>query len=363
MDKHNEQFTPETVDEQVDGLLQSKLPIPLEDAQIVQSLHRLYSEDAVTLDHVWQRLGLGKHTSFTDALQRAEQGRMTGQIRSIPYERNHRMFAEHQRQIGHSFMVIAAVIIATLLIGSMLWLSHIVNPSTQVGASSAQSTLSQVSRQTDQQQTVQTPSGVYVGGDDGIARIDTQTGKQLWKYSYPKLMLPELLHTGKLIARGNTIYANLQSFEQSVKSAVQAVNAQTGKLIWSYPLPNSSLSDLTISNNTLYAGAQNTIYVLDATNGTQQATHKMNGGAVETLSASNGTLYIGASNGLHALNLSNGKQLWYNAISGNQVDITTPHIVNDVLYTAINNGKPTATVAAFKTSTGGKIWQSDNIQS
>src|SRR5690349_12072937 len=122
MDKHNEQFTPETVDEQVDDLLESKLP----DEQIVQRLHHLYSEDALTLDHVWQRLGLGKHTSFADALQQAEipQRRMTGRVRNIPYKRNRRMFAEHQdnslkRQIGRSLVAIAAVIIATLVIGSM----------------------------------------------------------------------------------------------------------------------------------------------------------------------------------------------------------------------------------------------------
>jgi outer membrane protein assembly factor BamB len=365
MDKHNEQFTPEAVDELIDDLLESKLPTP-PDEQIVQSLHRLYSEDAVTLDHVWQRLGLGKHTSFTDALQQAEisEERMRGQVRNIPYERNRRMFAEHQHQIGRSFMVIAALIIATLLIGSMLWLSHIVNPSSQVGASPAQTTLSQGSRQTDQQQTVQAPSGVYVGGNDGIARIDTQTGKLLWKYNYPKSMS----NTGKLIAIGNTIYASIQSFSQGTQPAVLAIDIQTGKPLWSHLFANESLNDLTASNNILYVGTQNSIYALDAINGTQRAIYKMNGGEVQTLSASNGTLFIGASNGLHAFSLSNGKQIWYTAANGNQVYITTPHIVNNVLYTTINNvselgGKSTATVAAFKTSTGEKLWQSDTIQS
>jgi outer membrane protein assembly factor BamB len=245
----------------------------------------------------------------------------------------------------------------------MLWVSHIINPSSQVRASPAQATLSQGQQQTDQQQTVQTPSGLYIGENDGIARIDIQTGKQIWKYSYSGNMF-----SGRLIAIGNTVYAGMQSFGKSTKAAVLAIDVQTGKPRWSHTFTNELMSDLTASNNTLYAGTPNAIYALNAINGKQQAIYKMNGGDAETLSASNGILYIGAANGLHALNLSNGKQIWYTVASGNQVNITTPHIVNDVVYTTINNvselaGQSTATVAAFKASTGKKLWQSDNIQS
>ncbi|HZR41361.1 MAG TPA: PQQ-binding-like beta-propeller repeat protein [Ktedonobacteraceae bacterium] len=398
MDKHNEQFTPETVDEQIDDLLQSQLPTS-PDAHIVQNLHRLYSEDAVTLGRVWQRLGLGEHTSFTQAIHQAEtsQGRMTGQSRILPYERKRRMFVEHngnspKLQIWRSIAVIAAVLIAAILVGSTLWVFNIVTNSSQGGASAGQSERSQ-GQQQNHQPVVQTPSGVYVGGSDGIARIDTQTGKQIWKYSYPNTNFPGMLFTRKIVPIGNTIYVSMQSFTQSVKPTLLAIDAQTGKLLWSHEFAHATLVDLAAADGILYAGtnpvSQNiipptkkgkstgqlpapstttsTIYAFNAIDGKQHDSYTVSGG-IKTLSAANGTLYVGASNGLQALSLSDGKQIWYTAISGQQVDITTPHIVNDVMYTTISNvselaGQSTAIVAAFKTSTGEKLWQSDPIQS
>lgn len=396
MDKHNEQFTPETVDEQIDDLLQSQLPTS-PDAHIVQNLHRLYSEDAVTLDRVWQRLGLDEHTSFTQAIHQAEtsQGRMTGQSRILPYERKRRMFVEHngnspKLQIWRSIAVIAAVLIAVILVGSTLWVFNIVTNSSQGGASAGQSGHSQ-GQQQNHQPVVQTPSGIYLGGSDGIARIDTQTGKQIWKYSYPNTKFPGVLYTRKIVPLGNAVYVT--GYSQNIKPALLAIDAQNGKLLWSHEFATAHLANLAATDGVVYAAtdpaSQNIIpptkkgkstgqlpapstttsiiYAFNAADGSQHASYTI-GGEAQTLSAANGTIYVGSSNGLYALSLSDGKQLWYTAISGQQVSITTPRIVNNVLYTAISNvselaGQSTAIVAAFKTSTGEKLWQSDSISS
>src|SRR5689334_12778746 len=122
MEKYNEQFIPEMVDEQVDELLQSQSSTS-SDAHIVHDLSRLYTEKVDSLDHGWHRLGLDAHTqmSFFDAVQQMHpsQGQMTDQTRMIADERNHRMFLDPhnkvtQRQFGRRFAVLAAVLVAAL---------------------------------------------------------------------------------------------------------------------------------------------------------------------------------------------------------------------------------------------------------
>jgi hypothetical protein len=164
MEKHNEQFIPEMVDEQIDELLQSQSSTS-SDAQMVHGLSRLYTEKANSLDHGWHRLGLDAHThmSFFDAVQqmRPSQEQMTGETRMIVDERNHRLLLEPhnkitQRQFGRSFAVLAAVLVAALLVGSVLLIVNRVTHSDQGVASSH--TFNQ-----PQGSLSQTPSGFMAG--------------------------------------------------------------------------------------------------------------------------------------------------------------------------------------------------------
>ncbi len=55
MDKSNEQFTPEQVDEQIARLLRSQ-PTTLPAASFIQEVHRHYQEERQTLEGAWERL-------------------------------------------------------------------------------------------------------------------------------------------------------------------------------------------------------------------------------------------------------------------------------------------------------------------
>src|SRR5216683_1194243 len=55
MDKSNEQFTPEQVDEQIARLLRSR-PTTLPAASFIQEVHRHYQEERQTLEGAWERL-------------------------------------------------------------------------------------------------------------------------------------------------------------------------------------------------------------------------------------------------------------------------------------------------------------------
>jgi hypothetical protein len=162
MDKHNEQFTPRTVDEQVDELLQSQLATS-PDVQMAHDLSQLYTENPGSLESVWHRLGLDEHMSFSDAVRQmnTSQERMTSQIGMTRDERNHGMLSgSHntlpQRSFGRRFAVLAAVLVAALLVGSVLLVLNRVTHSYQSVASS--NTINQ-----PQGSLSQTPSGLMAG--------------------------------------------------------------------------------------------------------------------------------------------------------------------------------------------------------
>jgi hypothetical protein len=88
MEKHDEQFTPKTVDEQVDELLQSQLATSL-DLQMAHGLSQLYKENPGSLELVWQRLGLDAYMPFSDAVQQmnTSQEQMISQTEMARKER------------------------------------------------------------------------------------------------------------------------------------------------------------------------------------------------------------------------------------------------------------------------------------
>lgn len=402
MNHDEEHFAPERVDEQVDGLLRAPLSAdtPI-DVQIVQGLHALYTEDADILENVWERLGLDEHGSFADALQRAEnpQQRMVGQASMLPYERNRRMRVDHHERTsrgssGRGLAILVAVLIAAILVGSALLVFNNVTRSSQGPA--APGTTNQPQGQ-QMQQEVKTPSGVYLGSGDGLVLLDNQTGKQIWKYSYPTASFPGLLMTTQVILIGDTAYVGMQSQTTHVKPAVLAIDAQTGKLRWSHEFTNENVRALTEADGILYAAASlnppdsnqtisqnmqksgksqqlpapsmssSTIYAFNATDGNTNKKYPITG-EPETLSIANGVLYVGTTNALTAINTGDGKQLWSNSINAQSGSITTPQVVNGVVYTALNNvselaGQTTCLIAAFKVSTGEKLWQTDPIHS
>jgi outer membrane protein assembly factor BamB len=360
MDKHNEQFTRETVDEQVDELLQSQLATS-PDTQMVQDLSQLYKENPGSLEQVWHRLGLDAHMSFSDAVEQMDTSReqMISQVRMTRDKRKQSMLSSShnslpQRSPGPRFTVLVAVLVVALLVGSMLLVLNNITHSDRGFASPGTIT-----------QTQGSPSSIYIGGVSYVARLDKQTGKQLWKYSYSATGP----YAEKIIVFDTIVYVGMVDLRNTMAestSAVLAIDAQTGHLRWSHTFKSAVLKDLVTAGNRVYVGNDglpaSTIYALDTRSGAQYATYQISGN-VQTLSVTNSALYVGSTNGLSALSLSNGKQLWYKA-SMQPVPLVEAYIVNKVLYIAIqDDGKVTSYhVAAFNTSTGEKLWQGD-IQS
>jgi len=228
-----------------------------------------------------------------------------------------------------------------------------------------------------------TPSGVYVAAGDSIYRLDVRTGKIIWKYNLPGSTQPNFqatLSLSSVIPTGNTIYAAANTSSVSAKPSVLALDAANGKVRWSYQFTNADLVTLFVSDSVVYAGtnpstqkvtenSNGSVYALNAADGMLRTKYHI-AGAVSQLTAAKNRLYIAASDGLDAINLTDGKPLWHKGIKSDSPQrsliITTPHVVDGLLYTAIVNdneaGPTDSYVAAFDITNGKTVWQSPRAQ-
>jgi outer membrane protein assembly factor BamB len=133
---------------------------------------------------------------------------------------------------------------------------------------------------------------------------------------------------------------------------VDALNATTGKLLWS----NNTLGAITspvVANGLLYVGTNaNQIVALKTSTGAVSWSATL-GGSINTISATvaNGVLYIGAyDNNLYAFNATTGKQLW--VVSTGGYVYSTPAVDGGKVY-IVSNGRD---LEAFNATTGGHLW-------
>lgn len=111
---------------------------------------------------------------------------------------------------------------------------------------------------------------------------------------------------------------------------------------------------LYIVNGDAYAGEGNSIYALQASNGTQ-LWHSTINAATSLSTVSNGIIYVGSPSSLYALQTSNGKQIWHVQQSGEQNSLfgLQPFLVNGIIYTASNTS-----TYALQVSDGKQLWHS-----
>ena len=117
----DEQFIPETVDEQVEQLSQISTQadgFSSTDARLIHNLYSVSREYATTRDRVWDRL-LAHAGAATQNVQPAE----TNKIQELPPERVHTVKQEglYPRRTGvQRIELIAAALVAAVLVGSIL---------------------------------------------------------------------------------------------------------------------------------------------------------------------------------------------------------------------------------------------------
>ena len=119
MDKDKQPFTPETVDDEIDQLINNSSSISSDpDVQLLHGLYHVYKEEADSLKRVWERLerySMLMHTAQEPRkrLAKADSGRYT-----FPIQKNSTCAKYPANQL---FTILAASIIGAFLVGSLAW--------------------------------------------------------------------------------------------------------------------------------------------------------------------------------------------------------------------------------------------------
>jgi hypothetical protein len=122
MDKYKQLFTHESVDDEIDQLINNRFSLSSDpDTQLLRELHDIYKEDADSLKRVWERLepySRQQHTAQDSSLQTRQRLAVGSHI--VPFnKRNSNHIKYPARQL---FTVLAATIIGVFLISSMAWI-------------------------------------------------------------------------------------------------------------------------------------------------------------------------------------------------------------------------------------------------
>ena len=129
--------------------------------------------------------------------------------------------------------------------------------------------------------------------------------------------------TGRdLAAAGGAVYVSGEASDMSGTIPLSAVEASTGKTLWSQPIANAGqaggfLSPPLVSGGTVFVSTYGGYaYALDAASGAQRWGAQVGGTAGVLPVALGTTVYISSSNGPHALDAASGAQVWFAPTGG-----------------------------------------------
>lgn len=368
MDKNNDMFSSKRIDEQIDQLL-SEQSSPLPDRFLLNDLQCMYQEDERSLEKVWQRLESGSDLQVS-AERRPETLRPVqfatqspGRASRHTLGRSKQMHQESQSSIARNLSLIAATLIAALIVSSMLWVFNLSHHNTNTSAR----------KNLNRQQVAQpnlTP-GIYVSNKDGLFRLESQTRKVFWQ-------LP-LQNVIKIIPAGNLVYVLQGPIPDvsSVPNAVQAIDANTGKIRWTYTFHtfaaqqrDNRAMDMLLAEDRLYIsinafGITNLgrIYVLNALDGRQLGVYT-NFQYIGVMAIEDGILGVGADNSLQVYDTISGKLLWHVSIKApTNSPVRSMHFADDLIYAVISTndeeiGEGQSYIIAYKARTGEQVWKS-----
>ena len=167
-----------------------------------------------------------------------------------------------------------------------------------------------------------------------VIALDATTGALIWNYPVPQFGPDDDVGSGITVNNG-LVYAS------SKNGSVYAIHENTGTLSWSTPIGADSNGDVSTqavsANGTLYAGTiSGKLYALNALTGAI-LWHTHTGSSIFSSPAvANGVIYFSSYNKIYALNASTGTILWSYATGANSY--SSPIVVNGWLYWGSGDG-------------------------
>lgn len=195
---------------------------------------------------------------------------------------------------------------------------------------------------------------IQANGLDGVVAFDKISGQEKWRLDMTNGAEP------------SAAIVNDRLFLGASDGQFYSINAQTGKVIWTFPTRIETLSEPLLAEGVLYVlTGNNSLYALDAATGKQlwlysrqdPSSLSIRGGSKPALR--NGTLYVGFSDGsLVALLASTGALKWEKQLSRNKKfrDLDTdPLIEGDYLYVLGYDDQ----AYCLRAATGEQVWKSE----
>lgn len=358
-------------EEDLEGLL-------AEETQLVEALRRQYDparrRQQQALSGAWARIQQAQQRA---AVQSYQQARISSEDhRQDTGERNAHMqeitsVPPKKRKVARFFGSLAAVLIITLLVGSLIWVFNASHGNTHVASPSTSPTPS-----------AQTPDapGIYVldaldinTNKDAVLKLDVHTHAVIW--SYPAPVDGSLGST--ILVSGDTVYVTLL---QGNDTYLYALNALNGSLRWKldlnqYTTPGESGEDAleageimqpAAAHDIVYALARGgSLVALDAATGKYLWTYRSAAAALDCTNAEvMGELVYGTChNVIFALNAQTGALSWSRSVASNQI-FNSPVAVDGTVYLTSSQedqhyvGEPVSGGAyAYNGSNGQLLWQ------
>src|SRR5581483_9643154 len=295
MEKYNESFPPEAVDEQIE---QSRL-LPAEDARLVDALRQTYrpyaDKNAQSLNRAWQRIQ--QHQPH--ALPSQDARPLPGKPASFQRKRNIPMRNTPSRPgrwsgLSRDLSIAAAIIFVALLVGSMALVFNMASRNGHGATTANNTTISLAPTPSAPVPSIYISSEKDMNGDYQISRLDKNSHQVVWSYDVGEL-------TSSIVVVGNIVYVSASSGPNLENDYIYALDATDGALRWRSDLTSHYVAptptSITIRVNgtpTSIPGGPTLVYP----------------GTLTTPAVSGDSVYVMARDGtVYALNIANGKTL------------------------------------------------------
>jgi outer membrane protein assembly factor BamB/serine/threonine protein kinase len=182
---------------------------------------------------------------------------------------------------------------------------------------------------------------VYIGSQDhSFYALDANSGRRVWSY----------LTGGPIISTPAVI--NGVVYFGSLDNSLYALNASTGQQVWRFTAGKGIRSSPVVVNGVIYFGSiDNSLYALNASTGQLDWNFQTQDQVWSSPAVANGVVYIGSfDHSFYALDAHTGKKLW-SYLTGNYI-LGSPAVANGVVYI----GSEDHNLYAFDTQTGRMRW-------
>ena len=355
---NSEQFTPDTVDEEIKRILVSREGTT-PSQQTLQALHGQLSvrQNEPALDRVWTRLA--RHR-MAQELSLADRSFIDRKVATVRHRKENQMSTSSHKtsRVANGFTFFATAIFLTLLIGSLAFVFQLAKQ--------------QHSHTGNQAATIVAPPNntLYTFVGNTAYALDGVTHQPLWKHQMPTYLTKGKPDTGhNPIQVINGVYYVWWS-----DNTIYALNTKDGSLLWKYKA-NQRVDSLYFGSGLVYfsdptssTSYKGTLKALDATTGTLKwQKPSTNDFGLTAVTVANGILYAddstisrsGTTLNIYAFNALNGSQLWKQTQS-KLLNETGGQVVNGVFYLSVLDNNVTPVVSdlyAYDAATGHLRWQ------